>query len=104
VQLLFLVRALDIRTLSIVRHNLILNTRKTTKVRLLVTATLLSISMQFARGIIWPSCLVDREQVSNVIENLTEALTWSVTANCTSMVALFFFAAIISSAFLVIPS
>ena len=32
---------MDIRTLSIVRHNMILSTRKTTKVRLLVSATLL---------------------------------------------------------------
>ena len=62
VQLLFPVRAVDVPTLSIVRHNLILSTRKTTKVRLLVTATLLSICMQFVRGIIWPSCLVEREQ------------------------------------------
>ena len=41
----FLVRAMDIRTLSIVRHisdNLILNTGKMTKTCLLVTATLLS--------------------------------------------------------------
>ena len=38
VQLLFLMRAMDIRTLSIVRHNLILSTRKTAKVGLLVIA------------------------------------------------------------------
>ena len=76
VQLLSLVRAVDIQALGIVWHNLILSTHKTTKVRLLVTATLLSICMQFARGIIWPSYLVDRKQISNVIENGMESLSW----------------------------
>ena len=38
----YYLRAMDIRTLSIVQHNLILSTRKATEVRLLVTVTLLS--------------------------------------------------------------
>ena len=46
-----------------VLNNLTLSTLRATKVRLLVIAVLLS-DLQFAGGIIWPSCLVDTKQVS----------------------------------------